>query len=92
MSKWVDPGFIHHQAIGRLWAGHAMVVADSNLLPINLYAFTKQVKVYLTKFQTAYKDMLNAEGITLGKKNIFIIYKTTLLNILFKAVFFFFSV
>jgi len=65
MSKWVDPGFIHHQAIGRLWAGHAMVVADSNLLPINLYAFTKQVKGYLTKFQTAYQDMLDAQGITL---------------------------
>ena len=67
MSKKVDPGFIHHLAIGQLWAGHLLLVADSNLIPYDIAKFTKQVKEYLIKFETTYKTLLDNYSVSLGK-------------------------
>ena len=67
MSKKVDPGFIHHLAIGQLWAGHLLLVADSNLIPYDIVKFTKQVKEYLIKFETTYKTLLDNNSVSLGK-------------------------
>lgn len=67
MSKKVDPGFIHHLAIGQLWAGHLLLVADSNLIPYDIVKFTKQVKEYLIKFETTYKTLLDNYSVSLGK-------------------------
>ena len=67
MSKKVDPGFIHHLAIGQLWAGHLLLVADSNLIPYDIVKFTKQVKEYLIKFETTYKTLLINNSVSLGK-------------------------
>ena len=67
MSKKVDPGFIHHLAIGQLWAGHLLLVADSNLIPYDIVKFTKQVKEYSIKFETTYKTLLDNYSVSLGK-------------------------
>ena len=67
MSKKVDPGFIHHLAIGQLWAGHLLLVADSNLIPYDIVKFTKQVKEYLIKFETTYQTLLDNYSVSLGK-------------------------
>ena len=67
MSKKVDPGFIHHLAIGQLWAGNLLLVADSNLIPYDIVKFTKQVKEYLIKFETTYKTLLDNNSVSLGK-------------------------
>ena len=67
MSKKVDPGFIHHLAIGQLWARHLLLVADSNIIPYDIVKFTKQVKAYLIKFETRYKNLLDSNSVSLGK-------------------------
>lgn len=67
MSKKVDPGFIHHLAIGQLWARHLLLVADSNIIPYDIVKFTKQVKGYLIKFETRYKNLLDSNNVSLGK-------------------------
>ena len=75
MSKKVDPGFIHHLAIGQLWAGHLLLVADSNLIPYDIVKFTKQVKGYLIKFESTYKTLLDNNDVSLCKF-IFISFST----------------
>ena len=79
MSKKVDPGFIHHLAIGQLWAGHLLLVADSNLIPYDIVKFTKQVKEYLIKFETTYKTLLDNNSVSLGKFIFLFFSRTTLL-------------
>ena len=66
MSKFVDPGFIHHLAIGRLWAGHTLIAANANLIPYNVLKYSKQVKGYLEKFEATYKTLLDKHGVSMS--------------------------
>ena len=66
MSKHVDPKFIYHLTIGKLWAGHTLLIAESTIIPFNLVSYTEQVKYYLNHFEETYKAMLNAHQISLS--------------------------
>ena len=66
MSKYVDPKFIYHLAIGKLWAGISLVIADSTIIPFNLVTYAKQVKYYLNHFEESYQSTLKIRQISLS--------------------------
>jgi len=66
MEKFVDPGFIHHLAIGRLWVAHALLISESDVLPFNLVQYANQMKDYFADFDNYYTSMLAKQNITLG--------------------------
>ncbi|XP_066916274.1 N-acetylated-alpha-linked acidic dipeptidase 2-like isoform X2 [Clytia hemisphaerica] len=65
MDKKLDPGFIHHLAIGRLWAGHLLLIAESDILPYDLVQFTEQLQSYFKQFDDYYKEILGNQTISL---------------------------
>ena len=65
MSKHVDPKFIYHLAIGKLWAGISLVIADSTIIPFQLVTYTNQVKYYLNHFEISYESSLKSHQISL---------------------------
>ena len=67
MDKFVDSGFIHHLAIGRLWAGHTLLLAESEIIPYDLVMFTQQMQRYFDLFESYYNATLTKQNITLGK-------------------------
>ena len=66
MDKFVDSGFIHHLAIGRLWAGHTLLLAESEIIPYDLVMFTQQMQNYFDSFESYYNATLTKQSITLG--------------------------
>ena len=68
MDKFVDAGFTHHLAIGRLWAAHALLISESEILPFDLVQYSNQIRGYFNDFENYYKDMLTNQSISLGKQ------------------------
>ncbi|KAM7391262.1 hypothetical protein PAMP_021962 [Pampus punctatissimus] len=64
-SKFIDPGFISHQAIART-AGNVLIrLADSLVLPLNCSDYAETLESYLDTAVTLYQDQLKAEGISM---------------------------
>ena len=66
MTKYIDPSFVIHLAIGQLCAGHSLLIADSTIMPFNLISYVEQVGNQLDQFEEIYKSILNPRNISLS--------------------------
>uniref|UniRef100_G3PKD8 Aminopeptidase NAALADL1 n=1 Tax=Gasterosteus aculeatus aculeatus TaxID=481459 RepID=G3PKD8_GASAC len=67
-SKFIDPGFISHQAIART-AGNVLIrLADSLVLPLNCSDYAESLEDYLNTAVPLYQSKLQAQGISMGKQ------------------------
>ncbi|TNN29102.1 N-acetylated-alpha-linked acidic dipeptidase-like protein [Liparis tanakae] len=66
-SKFIDPGFVSHQAIART-AGNILIrLADSLVLPLNCSDYAETLEDYLNTAVTLYQSNLQAKDISMGK-------------------------
>ncbi|XP_053181997.1 aminopeptidase NAALADL1 [Scomber japonicus] len=64
-SKFIDPGFVSHQAIART-AGNVLIrLADSLVLPLNCSDYAEGLESYLNTAVTLYEDQLKAKDISM---------------------------
>uniref|UniRef100_A0A3Q1G8E3 Aminopeptidase NAALADL1 n=1 Tax=Acanthochromis polyacanthus TaxID=80966 RepID=A0A3Q1G8E3_9TELE len=64
-SKYIDPGFVSHQAVART-AGNILIrLADSLLLPFNCADYAEVLDSYLTTAITLYQPQLEAHNISI---------------------------
>ncbi|XP_019954710.2 aminopeptidase NAALADL1 [Paralichthys olivaceus] len=64
-SKFIDPGFVSHQAIART-AGNVLIrLADSLVLPLNCSDYAESLEDYLNTAVTLYEDQLKARNISM---------------------------
>ncbi|XP_043967032.1 aminopeptidase NAALADL1 [Gambusia affinis] len=65
-SRFIDPGFVAHQAVGRT-AGNILIrLADSLLLPFNCKDYAESLEDYLNTAVTLYQKDLEAKNISMG--------------------------
>ena len=57
-SEIVDRGFVHHQAVARMWAAVASQLADSVILPFDIKAYATFLNRSLTSLESSYGAML----------------------------------
>uniref|UniRef100_A0A8D3CHJ6 Aminopeptidase NAALADL1 n=1 Tax=Scophthalmus maximus TaxID=52904 RepID=A0A8D3CHJ6_SCOMX len=66
-SRFIDPGFVSHQAIART-AGNVLIrLADSLVLPLNCSDYAEILEDYLGTAMTLYEHQLRARNISMGK-------------------------
>uniref|UniRef100_A0A3B5AUI8 Aminopeptidase NAALADL1 n=1 Tax=Stegastes partitus TaxID=144197 RepID=A0A3B5AUI8_9TELE len=66
-SKYIDPGFVGHQAVART-AGNILIrLADSLLLPFNCSDYAEILEAYLNTAVSLYQQQLQAHKISIGK-------------------------
>ncbi|XP_047197130.1 aminopeptidase NAALADL1 [Hippoglossus stenolepis] len=64
-SKFIDPGFVSHQAIART-AGNVLIrLADSLVLPLNCSDYAESLEDYLKNAVTLYEGQLKARNISM---------------------------
>ncbi|TKS78414.1 N-acetylated-alpha-linked acidic dipeptidase-like protein [Collichthys lucidus] len=64
-SKFIDPGFVSHQAVART-AGNVLIrLADSLVLPLNCSDYAESLEDYLKTAVRLYEDKLQAKGISM---------------------------
>ncbi|XP_058492193.1 aminopeptidase NAALADL1 [Solea solea] len=64
-SKFIDPGFVSHQAIART-AGNVLIrLADSLVLPLNCSDYAESLEDYLSTALTLYEHQLKAKNISM---------------------------
>ncbi|XP_070759761.1 aminopeptidase NAALADL1 [Enoplosus armatus] len=64
-SKFIDPGFVSHQAIART-AGNVLIrLADSLVLPLNCSDYAESLEEYLNTAVTLYQHQLQARNISM---------------------------
>lgn len=64
-SRFIDPGFVSHQAVART-AGNILIrLADSLLVPFNCSDYTEVLKAYLDNSVKLYKTELQARNISM---------------------------
>ncbi|KAG7491045.1 hypothetical protein JOB18_047928 [Solea senegalensis] len=64
-SKFIDPGFVSHQAIART-AGNVLIrLADSLVLPLNCSDYAESLEDYLNTALTLYEHQLKAKNISM---------------------------
>lgn len=65
-SKYIDPGFVSHQAVART-AGNILIrLADSLLLPFSCSDYAELLDSYLDTVMILYKEQLEAHNISTG--------------------------
>lgn len=64
-SRFIDPGFLSHQAIART-AGNILIrLADSLLLPLNCSDYAESLESYLKTAEDTYEQQLQAQNISM---------------------------
>ncbi|XP_029367288.1 aminopeptidase NAALADL1 [Echeneis naucrates] len=64
-SRFIDPGFVSHQAIGRT-AGNVLIrLADSLVLPLNCSDYAEILEDYLNTAVTLYQELLKTKTISM---------------------------
>lgn len=64
MSKFVDPKFDHHLALGRLWMQHALILADAIVIPFDLTKYAKQVQKLFLELEDKYESVLSQNKVS----------------------------
>ena len=65
-SNLVDRGFVHHQAVARMWAVAAVTLSDSVILPFDILAYASYLNRSLSLLQTKYGATLLQNGVSLS--------------------------
>ena len=55
------------QAIGRYYGEMIWYLADLLILPLNSTSYSEALKDYIRDLKTGYEDLMNRNGIVLGK-------------------------
>uniref|UniRef100_A0A8C6VXG4 Aminopeptidase NAALADL1 n=1 Tax=Nothobranchius furzeri TaxID=105023 RepID=A0A8C6VXG4_NOTFU len=64
-SKFIDPGFVGHQAVART-AGNVLIrLADSLVLPLNCSDYAESLEEYLNTAVSLYQEQLQAKNISM---------------------------
>lgn len=64
-ARFIDPGFLSHQAIARI-AGNILIrLADSLVLPLNCSDYAESLEDYLKTAVTLYQNQLQAQNISM---------------------------
>lgn len=64
-SRFIDPGFVSHQAVART-AGNILIrLADGLLLPLNCSDYAESLESYLSTAVTLYQEQLQAHNISM---------------------------
>ena len=66
MSKFGDPDFTHHKALGLLWIHTALSLLTSPVLPGKAQDFGFIVEEIFENLSDEYEEVLNKNGVTLG--------------------------
>lgn len=64
-SNIVDRGFVHHQAVARMWAVMAITLSDSTVLPFDILAYASYLNQSLSLLQSRYGGVLLQNGVSL---------------------------
>ncbi|XP_059193796.1 aminopeptidase NAALADL1-like [Centropristis striata] len=64
-SKYIDPGFVSHQAVGRTAGNILMRLADSLVLPLNCSDYAEILEDYLSTAVKLYQSELQAKKISM---------------------------
>ncbi|XP_046656100.1 N-acetylated-alpha-linked acidic dipeptidase 2-like [Daphnia pulicaria] len=64
-SNIVDRGFVHHQAVARMWAVAAVTLSDSVILPLDILAYASYLNHSLSLLHTKYGPILQQNGVSL---------------------------
>jgi len=65
-SNIVDRGFVHHQAVARMWAVAAVTLSDSVILPLDILAYASYLNHSLSLLHTKYGPILQQNGVSLS--------------------------
>ncbi|XP_070821010.1 aminopeptidase NAALADL1 [Chaetodon trifascialis] len=64
-SKFIDPGFVSHQAIARTVGNILIRLADTLVLPLNCTDYAESLEDYLTVSVNLYQEKLQAKNISM---------------------------
>ncbi|XP_045115125.1 putative N-acetylated-alpha-linked acidic dipeptidase isoform X2 [Portunus trituberculatus] len=65
MKNLLDPEFLYHLALGRLWALMGLGLADSQILPMDPEDETVMLRKLVSELREDYGDVMQAEGVNL---------------------------
>ncbi len=63
-SEIVDRGFVHHQAVARMWAVAATELADAVVLPFDINSYANFLNDSLTSLEEKYDQQLQQNNAT----------------------------
>lgn len=63
MSKFIDPTFKYHLAIGKLWLLHTLSLADNILLPFDLATYADHLEKAFLKLEKKYEELLKKNDV-----------------------------
>ncbi|XP_031799502.1 aminopeptidase NAALADL1 [Sarcophilus harrisii] len=66
VERFLDPGFISHQAVARTAANALLRLSDSLLLPLNVSDYSETLRSFLQAAQDTLGPLLTQPGISLG--------------------------
>ncbi|MBN3309437.1 NALDL protein, partial [Amia calva] len=66
VKKYIDPGFMSHEAVARTAGGVLLRLADSLILPLNASDYAESLESYLDTALKNFTDNLNAHQISLA--------------------------
>ena len=62
----MDRGFVHHQAVARMWAAVASQLADSTILPFDIRAYAIFLNRSLASLESSYGALLQQNNNSFG--------------------------
>lgn len=68
-SDIIDRGFVHHQAVARMWAAVAVQLADSVVIPYDIRAYALFLNRSLSSLETQYGALLQINNDSFGISN-----------------------
>lgn len=70
----MDKGFVHHQAVARLWAAVALKLADSVVLPLDIRSYAQVIDRSLRDIEEKFGASLESNNVTLSKPFSFVVF------------------
>lgn len=65
-SNIIDRGFLHHQAVARMWAAAAATLSDSVILPLDILAYGLYLNQSIVLLDARYGAILNQNNAPLS--------------------------
>lgn len=65
VKQFIDPTFVYHQSVARLWGEFARILADSPVIPFNLDDYSKDLLDHFGEFEKRLSATPNAFNVDL---------------------------
>lgn len=66
VKTFVDPTFVYHQAVARIWGEFARLLVDSPVIPFNVEDYSKDLEEHYHEFYKLLSATPNAFAVNLG--------------------------